>query len=528
MSAPVTVTFFTDQYASTKREARLTPEHLAELIRNANAAAKARLPWLKLAMFGNQPSDKNCLRHDDNIIAITGIEGDYDGKGVCPIDVDEAVQTLRTAGIAAIIYTSPSHTADAPRLRVLCFLSREHAPTERDRFMARLNGLFDGIFAAESWPLSQGFYFGSVAGNPSHRVVVIEGDFIDLAHHLEAGAILPENQDAQTKLREQRAQAPSPALRAEPGGSLIEKIRSRLDLDAVLASHGYARRGDVWRHPNSQSGSFGLNIKTFSSIERVYSHNGGDPLHPGNLPAWTAGVTAIDVVDVVAILDFGEDRTRALRELALRFGLSDGRPPFRRLWDETVPLCGTLAATWLEAIGLGHLTACPELRFAAYCPHPRGVRLPAVAAAVRAPDGELTAIHRIYLRADGSGLADIDPPRAALGKVQGGAVRLADVGLADELVIGTDLVEVAALAQLLNLPGWCAADVKNLAGRNGIGLPPEVRSVGIIATEGDNAARPAFYRFRREGRAVQTFTPPDGARSYIEMLNNKNAGRNAA
>ena len=33
-------------------------------------------------------------------------------------------------------------------------------------------------------------------------------------------------------------------------------------------------------------------------------------------------MTAIDVVDVVTILDFGGDRTRALRELAERFGFN--------------------------------------------------------------------------------------------------------------------------------------------------------------------------------------------------------------
>ena len=69
-------------------------------------------------------------------------------------------------------------------------------------------------------------------------------------------------------------------------------------------------------------------IKSFGGIERVYSHNGTDPLHADNLPAWCGSVTALDVVDVVTILDFGSDRLRALRELAVRFGIS--KPSERR------------------------------------------------------------------------------------------------------------------------------------------------------------------------------------------------------
>ena len=54
----------------------------------------------------------------------------------------------------------------------------------------------------------------------------------------------------------------------------------------------------------------------------MFSHNATDPLHAANLPAWCDGVTALDVVDVVIILDFSGDRQRALREMAKRFSIS--------------------------------------------------------------------------------------------------------------------------------------------------------------------------------------------------------------
>jgi hypothetical protein len=44
-----------------------------------------------------------------------------------------------------------------------------------------------------------------------------------------------------------------------PQDSIIEQIRSHLDLGALLLSHGYARAGSRYRHRNSSSGSFGSN-----------------------------------------------------------------------------------------------------------------------------------------------------------------------------------------------------------------------------------------------------------------------------
>ena len=125
--------------------------------------------------LGDLRSDKNSLRHDANVLAITGIEADYDGE---QIDVDAAVSLLRAAGILVIVYTSPSHAADAPRWRVLCPCSRD-LPTDRTRLLDRLNGVLGGVLAGESWTLSQSYYYGSVNRNPSHQVELIDGAPID-------------------------------------------------------------------------------------------------------------------------------------------------------------------------------------------------------------------------------------------------------------------------------------------------------------------------------------------------------------
>jgi hypothetical protein len=212
-------------------------------------------------------------------------------------------------------------------------------------------------------------------------------------------------------------------------------------------------------------------------------------------------------------------------------GTGSADAPHERLWRDAQPLPGTVGAVYLEALGLGHLIDCPELRFLGDCPHPKGGRLPALVAAVRALDGKLVAVHRTYLRSDGSGLAETDTPRAALGSVMGGAVKLTsseDVVAAGELVIAEDIEEAASLGVLLNRPAWAVGTVQNLAGRNGIVLPPAVRCVVIAHGADERAARFAWFRFKREARAVRIATPSAGAGSYVEILKNKTVGRDAA
>ena len=182
---PVSLTFFRDFAAATKSEEWLIMQALTELITETTAAQKADLPWLKLARFGWSRTEANCLRHNANLLTITGIEADYDGGTK---SFNEARETLVSAGVAAILYTSPSHTEDLPRWRILAPLASEHPKEHRDRFMDRLNGLLDGKLAGESWTLSQSYYFGSVNRSPSHRATLIPGRPIDTMDELDATA----------------------------------------------------------------------------------------------------------------------------------------------------------------------------------------------------------------------------------------------------------------------------------------------------------------------------------------------------
>ena len=92
--------------------------------------------------------------------------------------------------IRALLYTSPSYVPAAKeRWRILLPLSENLPPDTRERLVARVNGLFGGKLAGESFVLSQAYLYGRVNDNPAHRVEVIDGDFIDLRTDLlDSGA----------------------------------------------------------------------------------------------------------------------------------------------------------------------------------------------------------------------------------------------------------------------------------------------------------------------------------------------------
>lgn len=228
LDLPFALTTFKDFAAGTKHEECWTLRALAPRILATTGREKKALPWLKLARFGDIRTDKNSLRHDGNVLAITGIEADYDLE---EMPVADAVERLEKAGILAMVYTSPSHTEDTPRWRVICPTSCELPPDRREKLMGRLNGLFNGIFSGESWTLSQAYYFGSVNGNPSHVVELVDGTPLDEHDELDAIWTGKPNTSTTTKASGERVAGPvdEAALLAEiTSGASFHAAKVRL------------------------------------------------------------------------------------------------------------------------------------------------------------------------------------------------------------------------------------------------------------------------------------------------------------
>ena len=172
------------QYA---KEFLITWNELPGYLAGMEYASKGDSPLLKLARFGNLRSRAGSLRNNANVLDISGIEGDYDAGQVA---MEEAARNIKSAGLAAILYTTPSSTPERPRWRVLVPLSCLHKAEQHRGLVAKLNGILGGILAKESFTLSQAYYFGKVAG-AENRMIVLEGQPLDLVG-LTTGEIYPE------------------------------------------------------------------------------------------------------------------------------------------------------------------------------------------------------------------------------------------------------------------------------------------------------------------------------------------------
>lgn len=185
------VTVFPNTSASRISAAR--PMSFAELehvIRKVKAAdTKEGLPLFKLAKFGSKRTKQDALRHNDNVEAVYGIEGDYDGEKV---PMSWAAEALSSRGVAAVLYTSSSHTPETPRWRVMVALSYalEGSPEEiekqRSHWCGVLNAVLGGILAAESFTLSQCYFFGPVKGAHQPEIIRLDGMCLDQMEEIPA------------------------------------------------------------------------------------------------------------------------------------------------------------------------------------------------------------------------------------------------------------------------------------------------------------------------------------------------------
>jgi len=211
--------------------------------------------------------------------------------------------------------------------------------------------------------------------------------------------------------------------------------------------------------------------------------------------------------------------TLAQREREAKVEAEERAAQAKRLWQEAQPIAGTLAEAYLRARGI----TCdlpPVLRFHPEAWHgPTAMRYPAMVAAVQGAG--LPAVHRTYLRPDGSGKASIDPNKMMLGATAGGAVRLADGP--SRLAVGEGIEStLSLLCGLLDGPvtAWAALSTSGL---RGLHLPARPGRL-TIACDGDGPGREAGHalaeRAHALGWAVGILDPGDG-RDWNDILTGK-------
>lgn len=177
----------------------------------------------------------------------------------------------------------------------------------------------------------------------------------------------------------------------------------------------------------------------------------------------------------------------------------------RAIWRAAVPVEGTVAEAYLRWRGLA-VDPPMSLRYAELRYGRRGPELPCLVCCVSSPEGPISGVHRIFLAPDGCGKADVPKPKLSLGKVSGGAIRLAPLDGGD-LIVCEGPEDGLSLLQVLRRPVWVAA---------GAGMLPAMRfpsSISRVAIGGDGdeagrlAARKAADAFNLRGVESRVFFP---------------------
>lgn len=190
----------------------------------------------------------------------------------------------------------------------------------------------------------------------------------------------------------------------------------------------------------------------------------------------------------------------------------------REIWRKTVPPQGTLVETYLRSRGITIIP--PSIRYAADLRHgPTGLTRPALVAAIQAPDGSVTGVLRIFMTANGRAKARVIQAKMMLGRISGGAVRLAP--MARRLGLAEGIENGLSIAQALpDLPVWCALSVGNIGN---VVLPPLIREV-VLFVDGDpsgsqaaETAQKAADWITSQGRHVSIASPGEG-RDFNKLL----------
>jgi len=231
----------------------------------------------------------------------------------------------------------------------------------------------------------------------------------------------------------------------------------------------------------------------------------------------------------------GDDWTPPAAQLPPeREGLSPARKTALAvaMWSEALRVEGTLAEAYLRARGVQQAWSAfpepevgPQLRFHPRARHPEVDGLfPALLALVRrATDGEAVAIHRTYLRPDGSGKADLEPAKASFGPSAGGVIMLHAAPATGPLLLAEGIETALSASALLRAPAWACIAAGNL---ERLELPATARAL-IIAGDADAPGRRAAWtaarRWEAEGRRVRVALPDKPDTDFNDILRRQRA-----
>ena len=268
-------------------------------------------------------------------------------------------------------------------------------------------------------------------------------------------------------------------------------------------------KGDRWRFH-----CFGCSVKgdAIAFVMRIERRDFVDALN-----YLAVGVGLIDPVGRERVAMAAAARAAKMEEDERRyreFTMAEAR----QIWRESMPAAGTLVETYLRARGIR-----PELqggipvtlRFHPLLPidddDRPGVQyvLAGMVAAVQAADSRrVIAVHRTFIKADGSGKADVPKKKAMRGPCWTNAVRFDPAG--ETLAVGEGIETTLSVRQAMRMaeigtPCWAALSLGNIGE---MWIPPCVKTLLILA-DADSSKPEQAERILRRVAQQQRDRHPD-------------------
>jgi putative DNA primase/helicase len=188
------------------------------------------------------------------------------------------------------------------------------------------------------------------------------------------------------------------------------------------------------------------------------------------------------------------------------------------IWNESNCARDSIVEIYLRTRGLGLPEDATCLRYHPSCP--RGSdRLPAMVAEMRsATTNEFLGVHRTFIKANGTGKADVDPQRMALGCLVGAVVKIsADEDVTLGIGICEGIEDAIAIVNGGWRPVWCCVSAGNMSAFKPL---PGIEAVTVFAdadAPGLKAAQSVARHWRDAGREARIVVPKR-AKDFGEAL----------
>ena len=201
----------------------------------------------------------------------------------------------------------------------------------------------------------------------------------------------------------------------------------------------------------------------------------------------------------------------------------DARQDIAHILSRATPISDTPCAQYLKARGLA-VPAGADLLFHPDLTHwETKTGYAALLGQVRDRSGEVIGLHRTYLVQDGTEVrkAPVSKPKMMLGRIAGGAVRLAPIGKDGRVALCEGIeTGLAVMTACPDLPVWATLSTSGL---EQVELPPAAQRVLILADHdasgaGLRAAEASARRLRAQGRDVAIALPPEDGEDFNDML----------